>query len=165
MPSSAQETNRKLVKFVPELESDFARYPMSHPRWLDPREKTPDNNPCFIKSESNAGPKADYVWGRGPFGHGYYHLLTQASYKNLYARLASEQRVGCCVCSKAVRKELDEFDDVRRLIYARSVARTPNDANAQIDAINQAKDTAQMWYNGTQNEQLAINIATTAARL
>lgn len=134
---------------------------MTHSRWLDPKEKDPRGRPCFLQ-EPDAGSKEHYVYGPGKYGRGYYHLLTLSSYKALYARLSHEAPGGCCTCSAAARKEYDEYDDVKRIVHARSKATVPNDAKAYDDAIADAQATAQIWYNGTQNEALAINTANVA---
>ena len=157
MTSSIEATNAKLVKFVPELSSDYAKYPMTRDRWLSAKEKGPKGEPCFIAGPS-VGPKPDYVYGRGTFGEGYYHLLTKQSYCIVYARHLNEYPGGCCPCfsSKAVRKELDEYDDVRLILHARSVATIPNDGQAAQDALAGAKATAQAWNAGLQTEALAV---------
>jgi len=159
-----EETNRKLVKWCPELASEYGKYPLQYPRWLDPKEKDPQGRPCFIQGP-DAGMKEHYAYGPGKYGRGYYHLLTLPSYQALYAKLSHETPGGCCACSAAARKEYDEYDDVKRIVHARSKATVPNDAKAYDDAIADAQVTAQMWYNGTQNEQLAINTANVAAGL
>jgi hypothetical protein len=95
---------------------------------------------------------------------GYYSLLTKPSYVNLYARMTNEAPVGCCSCSKAAREVYDAWDDLKRIVYARSVASRPDDAVAAEDAISEARATAQAWHNGLQNENLAVGaviIATT----
>jgi len=154
--SKVDDMNAKMVKFVPELASDYARYPLKRDRWLEPKEKGPKDEPCFISSSVDAGPKPDYVFGRGKYGHGYYSLLTQYSYQNLYARLTHEAPGGCCACSKAARQEYDAYDDVKRIVYNRSVASRPDDVVASKDALRKAQGVAQVWHNGLQNEQLAI---------
>jgi len=159
-PPSTEETNRLLQKWCPELDSQYAKYPMRFPRWLDPKEKDPTGKPCFVQGP-DAGPKPDYVYGPGTYGQGYYHLLTKASYLILRSRLSHEYPGGCCACSQAARKELDEYDDVRRILHARSVAQRPDDQQAQQDAIAGAKEVAQNWHNGLQNEQLAIGAVQT----
>jgi hypothetical protein len=155
--SNADATNAKMVRFVPELASEYAKYPMKHARWFDPKEKDPKGKPCFIQSDTDVGPKPDYVFGRGKFGHGYYHIMTLEAYQNLYARMTHEFPGGCCYCFiSAARKEVDNYDDVKRIVYNRSVATKPDDGVAAQDAMNKAKDTAQAWHNGLQNEQLVV---------
>lgn len=159
MASKAQidAMNAMMVKFIPELASEYARYPMQHDRWYDGKETGPKGERCWLKGP-NTCMKMDYIFGRGRYGEGYYSLLTKASYIHLYARMTNEPPGGCCACSAAARKELDEFDDVKRLIHARSVASVPDDQVARSDAIKQAQGVASMWYNGMENEALAINI-------
>ena len=140
-----EETNRKLVKFCPELASEYAKYPMQHARWLDPKETDPQGKPCFIQGP-DAGPKPDYVFGPGKYGRGYYHLLTVFSYKILHARLSNEHPGGCCGSSSKTRKELDEYDDVTRIVHARSVATVPNDQQAKEDAAGEGTTFRSTHY-------------------
>jgi hypothetical protein len=155
--SKSDATNAKMVRFVPELASEYAKYPMKYSRWFDPKEKDPKGKPCWIKSETDVGLKPDYVFGAGKFGRGYYHIMTIEAYQNLYARLMSEFPGGCCYCFiSSARKEVDEYDDVKRIVYNRSVASVPDDGVAAKDAISKATDTAQAWHNGLQNEQLVV---------
>jgi hypothetical protein len=157
--SKADATNAKRVRFVPELASEYAKYPMKHSRWLNPQGKDSKGNPCFMKS-TDAGPKRDYVFGPGPCGFGYYHIMTREAYQALNARIKNEFPGGCCYCfSSTSRKEVDEFDDVQRLVYNRSVGTVPDDGVAAQDAQNKARDTAQAWHNGLQNEQLLVGVA------
>merc|ERR1712232_1428606 len=84
--------------------------------------------PCFIASREDTGIKPDYVFGRGPRGFGYYHMMTRNAYENLYSRLAIEAPVACCCAfSKAKRQEAYDRDDVKQLMYNRSIARRPDD--------------------------------------
>src|SRR6056300_1339449 len=62
---SHAEINEVLKKLIPELDSEYARYPMSYPRWLSLGEKGPKGEPTWIKSD-NVGIKKDYIYGRGP---------------------------------------------------------------------------------------------------
>ena len=151
----AEETNRKMAKYCPELASEYAKYPMQRAKWLDPRELDPEGKPCYIQGP-DAGPKPNYVFGPGKCGRGYYHLLTRFSYQILYARLANAQPTACCACNAKARKEVDEYDDVARIVYNRSVASIPNDEQAYKDAISGARSTAQSWSTGLQIEQQAV---------
>jgi hypothetical protein len=47
----AVEINRSMIKFSPELDSDYARYRMHHqqPCWYQPIEKGPKGEDCFMK--------------------------------------------------------------------------------------------------------------------
>jgi hypothetical protein len=60
---------------------------------------------------------------------------------------------------------MDAWDDVRRLMYNRSVAPTPNDAAGHQAAVAKARDTAQAWHNGLQNEQLVAGAVGTSFAL
>jgi hypothetical protein len=153
----ADTMNAKFVKYVPELASEYAKYPMSYPRWLDPKEKDNKGRPCFMESQVDAGLKMDYVYGRGKFGRGYYHMMTREAYTSIHPRMRSEAPGGSCSCfSASARKEVDAHDDVKRIMYNRSVASIPNDVVAASDAIEGARQTAKQWHNGLQNEQLMV---------
>jgi hypothetical protein len=144
--SNHEAMNIKMVKFVPELASQYATYPMTRTRWLTTDELTPEGKPCFVKSNGIRELKVDYVFGRGRFGEGYCSLLTKTAYVILYARMTQETPGGlCCNCSKQARKEYDEFDDVRRIVYNRSMATIPNDTTAAHDAIDDARLTSQVF--------------------
>ena len=151
----AEETNRKMAKYCPELASEYAKYPMQRAKWLKPKETDPEGKPCFLAGP-DAGPKPNYVFGPGECGRGYYHLLTLSSYQILYPRLANEQPTGCCACNAKARKEVDEYDDVARIVYNRSVASIPNDEQAVRDGISSARITSSGAHMGLQAEQGAI---------
>lgn len=85
----AKDMNEKMKEVAPELDSQFARYPMKRPRWLDLSEKDPQGKPIFLPANGSTGLKQDYVRGRGPRGEGYYHLLNRNAYRNLHQRLHS----------------------------------------------------------------------------
>jgi hypothetical protein len=146
--------NRIMVKFLPELASEYAKFPMEGDKpWHTPNQKGLKGEPCFMASAQNAGVKMDYVWGRGPCGLGYYSLLTKEAQANLYSRINSEAP-GCgCACSKGARKEYDEHDDVSRLMFARHKSRKRDDAAAQIAALKASKGAAQESYQASQNLQ------------
>jgi hypothetical protein len=131
MAMSTGEMNAKMLKFAPELMSEYARYPLHRTRWLQVSDASPKGEPCFVSS-SNEGLKMHYVFGPGPRGFGYYHLLTRASYAALYARMTQESPVPlCCTCflSKEVRREYAEFEEVEKLIYTRSRSSRPDDGS------------------------------------
>ncbi len=165
----ASEINKTMVEFLPELDSDYATYPMKHERWYEPNEVGPKGEPCFV-SHDGASPapiKRDYVYcPQGPAGSGYYSLMCHNSYVNLHRKLKNlaPQAVICpCFASKEVRNALDRYDDVKRLVYMRQLPFKPNDQLASDIVLGQAKATAETVYNITQGEQLvfnAINIAT-----
>ena len=165
----ANEINKSMVEFLPELNSDYARYPMSHERWYEPNEIGPKGEPCFVPHDgaSYAPIKRDYVYcPEGSAGKGYYSLMCHNSYVNLHRKLKSlAPQAGFCPCfaSKEVRKALDRYDDVKRVLHMRRLPVVPNDKLASDIVLGQAKATAETVYNITQGEQLvfnAINIAT-----
>jgi len=124
------------------------------------------------------GFKTGYVWGSGPFGFGYYHLLTKAAHITLYQRIhnrrvftGADTGVVCgCFGSpdpNAIPTELpsipaDDLDDLRMLFHARSVASAPNDAKAQNDQMAESQTTAKAFYTYDQNIQFGTNLATVA---
>jgi hypothetical protein len=92
--------------------------------------------------------------------------MTQIAQVNLYSKLRSvKPATSGCGCSKADRQILDEYDDVKRILWARQTSPKPDDTIAAQHALSGAKDTAQKTYNWTQNEQLVVNAATTGAFL
>lgn len=165
----AAAVNKALVEFLPELESNYAKYPMQHDRWYGPDEKGPKGEPCFIAQEgmslTDAPIKKDYVYcTKGVNGKGYYSLMCRTSYVNLYHKLKSCAPQGVCTtfcpcfASKATRKALDRFDDCKRVVFMRQqCVPKPDDRLASDIVMNNAKDTAQMFYHATQNEQLILN--------
>lgn len=171
----AAEINAALVEFLPELDSEYAKYPMKHKRWYDPNETGPKGEPCFfIENSPSTSPtrtaegiknnKKDYVYcTNGPNGKGYYSLMCRISYVNLHRKLKSSAPQGSCAgcpcfASKATRMAMDRYDDCRRVIYMRQLCtQLPDDQIASDIVMGRAKATAQMVYNGTQNAQLVIN--------
>ena len=176
----AATINAAMKVYLPETAGcTYADYPMRHARWLQPKEKVPDTGqPCFIKTD-NAFPgtiKTAYVWGPGPHGFGYYHLLTKAAHVTLYTRIINRRVfLGpnssgggcCCAClgetdpqSQMPRDvKADDIDDLRLMFHARSVAKVPNDGVAAQDALGESKATAQAHYHFDQNIQLGMHIA------
>lgn len=124
--------NAKMVNYAPELASEYAEYPMHRKYWLKATDTDPKGEPCFIAAPEGGKQlklKPNYVFGPGPRGFGYYHLLIRASYLALHARMTHENPVSCCSFSKAAREEYFDFDDVKRLVFARSRSRKPDDGN------------------------------------
>ncbi|VEU33704.1 unnamed protein product [Pseudo-nitzschia multistriata] len=166
----AAAVNKALVEFLPELDSDYATYPMKHDRWYEPDETGPKGEPCFIAkggtSLATGSPpiKKDYVYcTTGGNGEGYYSLMCRTSYINLYYKLKSCAPQGTCTAcpcfaSKATRDALDRYDDCKRVVYMRQKCfPKPDDKLASDIVMGIAKDTANMVYHGTQNEQLIVN--------
>jgi hypothetical protein len=151
----ADEINGSLIKFLPELDSDYARYPMHHLRWYLPSEKGPKGEPCFVPQTEN-GIKKDYAFCKnGVKGPGYYLLMTKIAYVNLYSKLDSMQPGTCGIaCSSADRKAMDEYDDVKRVIYGRHLAPKPDDTAAGIRAMAESQGQASAAYNGNWGASL-----------
>lgn len=163
----AREINKNLVEFFPELDSEYARYPMNHVRWYIPNEKGPKGEPCFVPHDGMGPVKKDYVYcTRGPNGSGYYSLMCHNAYANLHKQIdtVAPQASACpCFNNKATRDALDRHDDVKRVIYMRQLTPKPDDKLASDIVLGNAKATADKVYNITQTEQLvfnAVNVAT-----
>lgn len=148
-----EEINRSMLKFLPELDSDYAHYPMYHKRWYQPSEKGPKGEPCFIKGDdaSICIVKRDYAYcKRGSMGPGYYSLMTKISYVNLYSKLGSMQPGTCGVaCNSIDRKALDEYDDVKRIMYGRQLSPRPDDTAAAKRVMDEAQGMAMAAYGNS----------------
>ena len=147
-----KEMNRLLVKFLPELDSDYARYPMHHKRWLGPSEKGPKGEPCFVKGGSPEIIKKDYAYCKnGSFGPGYYSLMTKIAYNNLYSKHSSQHPGTCgCACNAEDRKLIDEHDTVNRLLYGRHFSPRPCDAAAEKRAMDESQGMATAAFAGEE---------------
>lgn len=148
----ADELNRSMIKFLPELASGYARYPMHRERWYQPGEKGPKGEPCFMKGGDVDTLRIDYVYCKaGCFGRGYYSLMTKISYVNLYNKLDSMQPATCGIaCNSADRKAMDEYDDVNRLLYGRQMAARPCDSTAEKRMMDESQGMAQAAH-GMEN--------------
>lgn len=169
MGSDDSQMNDTMMRLIPELGSKYARYPLKGKAWLDPSVSSISISGEEIKSfipykkdplvdTANVTIKMDYVWGPGPRGFGYYHLLTRDAYVTLSARIRSDranaptQCFACC--SREATKKYNEYEDVKTIVYNRSVASIPDDSVAQRDAIAIATSTAKIAYNTSQDIQL-----------
>jgi hypothetical protein len=132
---SAATVNNAFDLTAPELKSPYARYPMKYERWLGFDEKY-DGKPTFIGFEVDEGFKEDYVYCKcGPQGKGYYHLLTQVSYVNLYSRIMSEGAGAGCLWNKDGAK-FDAWDTTRLILYSRTRCSRPDDDDAKEQGID-----------------------------
>ena len=154
--NNASEINAIMVRYVPELASEYSKFPMHRERWPTANQRGDKGEKLYLQ-ESNDGLKMDYVYGCGPYGKGYYSLLTKAAYTNLYNRVIQEMPMGCCIFNQKARKTYDEWDDVKRILYSRSVATVPDDGVAFRDAMAESQQTAQSWSLGMQGELLTHN--------
>ena len=165
---SARVINKNLVEFFPELDSDYARYPMNHARWYEPMATGPKGEPCFLPFDGSNAVKQDYVFCKqGPNGAGYYSLMTHYAYVCLYKQIESvaPQSAACpCFNSKETRDAVDRHDDVKRVMFMRQLCvDKPDDKLADDIVMGNAKAVAKKVYNITQAEQLvfnAVNVAT-----
>eukprot|EP00534_Pseudo-nitzschia_fraudulenta_P002326 CAMPEP_0201124034 /NCGR_PEP_ID=MMETSP0850-20130426/10128_1 /ASSEMBLY_ACC=CAM_ASM_000622 /TAXON_ID=183588 /ORGANISM="Pseudo-nitzschia fraudulenta, Strain WWA7" /LENGTH=156 /DNA_ID=CAMNT_0047391213 /DNA_START=123 /DNA_END=593 /DNA_ORIENTATION=- len=137
-----------MIKFLPELDSDYARFPMHHKRWYQPQEKGPKGEPCFVKADNPEVVKRDYVYCKvGAFGTGYYSLMTKVAYVNLYNKIDSLQPGTCgCACNAMDRKAMDEHDDVKRILYGRHMASTPCDDKAEKRTLAESEGMVAAAY-------------------
>jgi len=157
----ARAMNASMVKFAPELASKYATYPLRRDKWLDFNDVDDDGKPAFVAQAQKGATREDYIYcslAPKDYGAGYYHLLNPVAYVNLYKRLQSEAPpTGCCCFgSPEIKKEYDQYDDVRTIVYNRSVASKPDDTQAAKDALAKAQGVANRTYNVTQNVELVL---------
>jgi len=135
--------NRAMVKYFPELTSDYARYPMTgRRRWLDiARDKVgPKGDPLFVARlspqvfEGRAVRVKDYVYGHGPLGCGYYSLLTKESYVVLARDFNEDERSRQSwgekirrIFSRRARREYDLWDLAGYVVFMRAHSSHPDD--------------------------------------
>lgn len=167
MSPTADELNAKMVALCPELSSRFATYPLKGKEWLSPKAQVNQKHYAFTISPKNQGPRPHYVYGKGPYGPGYYHLLTRQAYTALYQRLTQELRpttkTCSCLCSTAEdRKAYEDWDDVKSICYNRSVATIPDDEQARKDAMEVARGVAISHYHEQEDFKLLVNSLGTA---
>lgn len=99
-PKDAALINELLQAHIPELRiSRYGAYPMKQDTWLPINSGTSTGEPAFIPADSQVKYrddadynkeipiKKDYVFGTGPTGFGYYHLLTRQAYVILNTRI------------------------------------------------------------------------------
>mmetsp|Transcript_8504 Transcript_8504/g.10754 ORF Transcript_8504/g.10754 Transcript_8504/m.10754 type:complete len:166 (-) Transcript_8504:187-684(-) len=156
-------TNETLSRIVPELASQYAKYPMKRNSWLDPSSTTFEGFIPYVKDKNviTITLKVDYVWGPGTRGFGYYHLLTRDSYVILNARLKNNAPAQCSVCCGSnARKRYNDHTDVENIVYARSIASRPDDFLGQQEVIQIARGQAKAAYHQDQNFQLLFMLAT-----
>lgn len=138
----AKEINQSLVEFLPELDSDYARYLMSHAKWYSHLDVGPRGERCFIPFHGvdPVPARKDYVYGDGIAGKGYYFLLCHASYECLHEKLKS-RKPKATLFRKIIPKYLsaqqiipdywsakDRYDDVKRVIWMRrACTKKPDD--------------------------------------
>lgn len=86
-----EKINGSLLK-IPELavsEQQYYAYPLNATHWLEPLAKLLDGRQAYIfvsKEEGSTTTKQNYVFGKGQYGNGYYHLMTQFAWKILYEK-------------------------------------------------------------------------------
>jgi hypothetical protein len=98
-PGDAAELNELMSACIPEVrDSQFGDYPMKQHSWMLLNTGIGEN-PAFIAShlqvkyreDANYNEKVpmkrDYVFGTGPKGFGYYHLLTRQAWVLLNSRI------------------------------------------------------------------------------
>lgn len=164
MSEKDRETNERMVRLFPELESKHATYPLKRQKWLAEAGSVGSNDgtstPAFLPYDKDpnfdATLKPDYAWGPGPRGFGYYHMLTRQSYKILYARAKNNPAPiqCCCFGSPELKLKVEDLDIVSDILYNRSIASIPDDMLAAKEAIDIARGEAKAHYNMDQNVQL-----------
>lgn len=101
---------------VPELKDNpLAKFPLQQQQWVAPEGTIDDGDPAFQPCDASRGVlRTNHVFGPGPCGKGYYHLLTQRSYQILMHRLRQQTKgTTCCgsteydVPSPKIRERLD----------------------------------------------------------
>ncbi|GFH44747.1 hypothetical protein CTEN210_01221 [Chaetoceros tenuissimus] len=175
MMTRDDEINAAMPKVAPELASKYAAYPIKRQVWLSIDGQIDGSLPAFIPHKKDPNfpfppEKEDYVWGTGPRGFGYYHILCREAYVILYHRV-HEMALPCqaCCCAPPLppihgqRPSAKELDDVKDVMYNRSIASRPDDFLAQKEAIEIARGEAQRYYHQDQNIQLAVMTGTNVA--
>ena len=128
--TSYDQFNARMAELVPELKSEYGRYPMKREKWVpsSPNEKSPDGKPSFLASPRDPGNTKplldDYVWGPGSRGFGYYHLTTKEAYATLEARLQSASAPTCCFGGS---KDKSDLKELHIIMYYRAGSPKPDD--------------------------------------
>ena len=93
--------------------------------------------------------------------------MTRYSYVILYSRISMYRPGTGCFCfdSQKTKAAFDDWDDTKTVVYNRSVASKPDDAQAKKDAYNIARGVAVAHYHEQQNVQLAIGVFQTGLNL
>ena len=167
MNEEEREINEMMARVAPELESSFATYPLKRTHWLDTSAPVSDEDErkivAFIAHPRDPNfprpvLKADYVWGQGKRGFGYYHLLTRDAYIALNQRVRNKgpPMNCCCFRSSNTAFSAEDYDVAKDIIYNRSTAPVPDDVVAFKSAIDIARGTAQVAYNMSQDVQFVM---------
>jgi hypothetical protein len=141
MTQSREAINAKLEKIVPEIAASiYGKYPMQGSRWLSLTELSPEGKPTYLK-QSNDGAKTDYTYGNGA----YYHLLTKSAHKLIYNRTLNAAPSSLCPCFLSVeaRQHLNDYDEVLQILFFRTSASIPDDAQAARDAMMDIRNAAE----------------------
>lgn len=92
-----EKMNEKMIKHVPELDSEYVLAPTSNSDWHKPCDILDDGSPCFVMHAGNLSDleeiatRQDYIWIPGDVNEellaGYYHLTTKEAYSEVLRRL------------------------------------------------------------------------------
>lgn len=120
-------TNKQMVRICPEFASDFAKYPMIRNNWLPLKQTVPKSgDPAFVTTRDGATAlKMHYVYGDGPSGKGYYHLLTKESHVILKERIRRTAVGSCCMMFDI--EENKAWTVTNRVLSLRIKSSSPND--------------------------------------
>eukprot|EP00542_Grammatophora_oceanica_P013925 CAMPEP_0194031682 /NCGR_PEP_ID=MMETSP0009_2-20130614/4795_1 /TAXON_ID=210454 /ORGANISM="Grammatophora oceanica, Strain CCMP 410" /LENGTH=156 /DNA_ID=CAMNT_0038671899 /DNA_START=43 /DNA_END=513 /DNA_ORIENTATION=+ len=99
----------KMLTAIPEIATakqlSYYRYPLLGTHWSSTRSVNIHDLPGFVPATSNNFDgtviKPNYVYGKGNRGFGYYHLMTQDSWKILAKRESSSSDIAWLLRQRA----------------------------------------------------------------
>lgn len=145
-PPSITETeavsilNEMMKKLVPELDSEYASYPMALERWHYPQEVLESGKPCFIPCSEQGEVRQDYIWmperrSLKSLPAGYYHLSTREAYVEVYSRLTKiSAGHGLLPTRKKFmlksKRDRQVYSKIKESLENRLMCEVPNDVQA-----------------------------------
>ena len=131
-PLDDERINEKMIEYVPELDSEYARTPHLEDEWLQPQDVLGNGSPCFVVHPGDSSQveempfRQDYIWVPGDVNKellaGYYHLSTREAYCEALRRivLKDKERKSCHISNalklKFRSKDEKEEDRVSRKV-------------------------------------------------